>query len=1287
MPPAAPRAAAVLPHPSPWPRLGRRIALWLAGLLCLGWSLIYLTLHFLVLPRIADYRGEVERQASAALGQPVTIAHLAADWEWLRPRFHVDGVRILNPAGRPVLELDQVDAVVGWTSLLLLEPRFHRLELEAPRLDVRRDAAGRLFVAGLAVSTQREERGVGDWLLSQNHIVVRHAWVSWNDEQRRAPLLTLDNLNLNLQNDLGHHRFGFTAEPPRAMAARLDIRGDLRGRRLSQLEDWEGQLYAELDYTDLAAWRAWVDYPLELPRGRGGLRLWLDREQSQPVGLTADVSLADVEARLAPNLPMLELERLSGRFTARRLADGFELSTRALALRTRNGIELPATDLRLDWQAREGAFTANELNLGLLGRLADYLPLPPKLRTSLTAYAPRGHFSGIKLDWHGRQQAFEQFNIKGRFTNVALAAQEVIPGMEGISGRIEGNEKSGIFELGSQGGALDFPSVFAESRIPLESLEARGGWRAEGVNTEIQLSQIKLRNRDAEGQVSGRYLHKPGQLGEIDLDARFSRAEATAVWRYMPRVVSTDVALWLKEALRGGRASEATLKLKGDLNHFPFAKGGGIFRIQGKFHGGSLKYAPDWPQIDDITGNLLFEGVRMNIEASQGRSLGAALGSVKAEIADLSAPEERLVIKGQARGATSQFLQFIESSPVAGWIEHATADMAATGTGELDLNLTLPLRQLSTSQVQGGYRFDANRLLPDPAMPALEDVRGRLEFTHHGIAARALRARILGGPATIDIATGNDGQVAVDARGDVNGVQLRQQFPGQPLLDHLSGGARWTGTVRIKGRGAELRLVSDLKGLTSSLPEPFNKPATEARSLVFERKPIPASTVSPSDHPAPGRDQIELSLGKTLQMQLQRRTEGGISTVERGLIRIGDIPARLPDHGTLLAVGLPRFDLDFWRPASSANAQGKNDSNGLNLTSADLRVDELVAFGRIVHGLRLTGQRHAGQWSADLKSSEMQGRLEWREGGAGRLSGRLAHFSLPAAMSGKVATDDAAKLADSLRELPDLDLSFDHFVHHERDLGEVRINAENKGGDWHTRLSLHSEDGDLSGQGRWRTSAEAPSTRFDFKLKARSVEKLLNRIGYPDAVRRGSANLEGNLSWSGPPFAIDYPSLSGGLRVKAQDGQFNKLEPGAGRLLGILSLQSLPRRITLDFRDVFSDGFAFDAIEGQAGVSQGVMETQDLEIRGPSARVAMQGRVNLVQETQNLLVRVQPALGETITTGVLLANPATGAAYWLANKLFGGPLDKVFAFEYAITGSWADPKVEKVGEPKLKEGQ
>ena len=157
------------------------------------------------------------------------------------------------------------------------------------------------------------------------------------------------------------------------------------------------------------------------------------------------------------------------------------------------------------------------------------------------------------------------------------------------------------------------------------------------------------------------------------------------------------------------------------------------------------------------------------------------------------------------------------------------------------------------------------------------------------------------------------------------------------------------------------------------------------------------------------------------------------------------------------------------------------------------------------------------------------------------------------------------------------------------------------------------------------------------------------------------------------------------MTVPAEKGQFNKLEPGVGKLLGLISLQSLPRRLTLDFRDIFSDGLAFDRIEGKLTIRKGMMRTvEPLRITGPAAQIEMQGEVDLKNETQDLQVLVRPELGGIAAVGAAaLVNPVVGVAALLANTVLQNPISRLFSYRYHVTGTWADPKIDKTGEVVL----
>ena len=1313
-----------------------RVLLWAMTLGYFAFALVFLSLRYAILPQIENYRGDIEQMLGAAINRPVGIRKIEAHWAGLRPALSLDGFEIRDAQGRPALGFDHVEAELAWSSLWSFRLRLARLEIDAPTLLLRRDRDGRYFAAGLEITPQAgDQDDFTDWLLAQDRVVVRDAGITWQDESRDAPPLELQRLNFQLDNSGSRHRFGLTAEPPRQLAARIDIRGDFRGRDLDRLAEWKGEVYAELDYADLAVWRTWVDYPVALPQGSGALRLWLGFADKQLLSTTADVRLADLRLQLRPDLPELDLLRLEGRLAGRRLdtdGGGFEAQIKHLTLATRDGLALQPTDLRLAWQPAaanrpaQGSATANGLDLAALARLASHLPLDNATRDRLARHAPLGRVFDLTLDWKGgldtpgNAGAPEKWSVKSRFEGLGLTALGPVPGIAGINGRVDGTEKGGSLQLDGQRAAFELPGVFADPKLELEAFAAQLDWKAAADGLRVSLKKAAFHNKDAAGEASGAWHALSEGPGEIELDARLTRGSGDAVWRYMPLTVGKDVREWLRAAIIGGKSTETTLKLRGDLRRFPFRDGkDGVFEVRGKFRDAGLRYASTWPEISDIQGELLFAGQRMLITASSGRILGVGLREVRAEIADLEVTEELLTVSGKAAGPTADFLRFIEASPVGERIDHFTEDMKAEGSGELDLKLSLPLRRLADSRVEGNYRFDGNRLTVDNDLPPLAEVRGALRFSADNLEARGIRGTLLGSPLTVDVKTAGDGNVQISAAGETSIATLRRQFP-HPVFDHLSGSAKWAGSVRVKKKSAEVKLSSNLIGITSSLPQPFNKNATEPLAFSLERKPPPtepaaragarsvgaakATAASPVTRPpsakdaAPGpaagttsgvaQDMLDISLGRALRFQLVRRHDVSPPVITRGLLAIGDVSAALPERNLAVAVNLPSINADFWRgllaKQTNGNDKGESALPPLPAVQFDLRTNDLTLLDKGFHDVRLNGGRAEGATTTrfDLKSRELAGNFEWNSAGSGRLSGRIAQFSIPESVATPAAMQ--AKASEVIERIPALDITVDQLSFKDRTLGTVRLAAENREGYWNTRVDVKNEDGTLEASGRWRPSPTQPDTRVDFKLGAKSVEKLLARFGHPDTVRRGNASLAGNLSWNGSPFSIDYASLNGGFKLEAAGGQFNKLEPGVGRLLGILSLQSLPRRITLDFRDVFSEGFAFDSIGGQFAVARGVMETKDLQIQGPSAKVLMNGTVNLGAETQNLKVRVQPAVGESIAVGTMIANPVAGAVVWAAQKLFKDPLDQAFAFEYAITGSWADPKVEKLVQAQQK---
>jgi uncharacterized protein YhdP len=248
-----------------------------------------------------------------------------------------------------------------------------------------------------------------------------------------------------------------------------------------------------------------------------------------------------------------------------------------------------------------------------------------------------------------------------------------------------------------------------------------------------------------------------------------------------------------------------------------------------------------------------------------------------------------------------------------------------------------------------------------------------------------------------------------------------------------------------------------------------------------------------------------------------------------------------------------------------------------------------------------------------------------------------------------------------------------------KNLGKLELVAVNQALDWNIeKLVLTGPESTLKvTEGVWQGRALRPSVNLKtISLDVTDVGKYLERLGYPRTVQRGTAELTGNLSWAGNPQSIDYPTLSGHLDFKAYRGQFLKAEPGAARLVGVLSMQSL---LTLDFRDLVGRGFAFDLVSCSADIANGTMTAKDFQMRGPSAQVSASGRVDLVHETQDLHARVEPSVGNSISSIVaVIVNPVWGLGAFILDKILKNPLGQALAFEYHVTGTWTEPKVERL---------
>ena len=637
---------------------------WFA-LLALG--LLVLALRYWVLPDIERYRPDIVAAISRAVGQPVQVGAIDAGWSGLRPRIRLADVRLYDAEGREALVLPSVDNVVSWRSLLSWDLRLHSLEVDAPRLTVRRDADGVLHVAGIRLARKGKGEGrLTDWVLAQEEIVIRKAEIEWRDEKRAAPPLALSSLELRVRNKGDEHSFGLTARTPEALGSTLELRASAFGESVAQPAQWDGRLYAEIGYTDLAAWRPWIDYPIDLRQGQGALRLWATLARGRLSEATADVALAHVVAQIGDAPAPLELASVRGRLKGRAQAGGYEIAGRALELVPARGAPIPAADFDFAWREGGGSAGAKLLELATLPRLADAFPMPEALRKLLAEAAPAGRIDDATLSWQGELPRPARFTAKARFTGLAMRPVDAIPGFEGVSGAIEATEERGRLTLQSRNAVLELPELFADPRVPFDTLDAQADWERLGSALSVRLVSASFANPDVAGSAQGSFSRVGSNPMRLDLTASATRADGRRIGKYLPLVLNEKVRAWLAGSVRAGQASGVRVRLRGALRDFPFREpGSGEFTVAARVSGGALQYHPSWPGIEDIEAELLFDRDRMQVAGSSARVFGARLAEVRVEIPRLGRGGAHVLISGRAEGPTAEFLKLVARSPVS----------------------------------------------------------------------------------------------------------------------------------------------------------------------------------------------------------------------------------------------------------------------------------------------------------------------------------------------------------------------------------------------------------------------------------------------------------------------------------------------------------------------------------------------------------------------------------------------------------------------------------------------
>ncbi|HRO63679.1 YhdP family protein [Thermomonas sp.] len=1229
----------------------------------------------LLLPVLERHPQRVAAWLSSRAGRPVAFDHLSTRWTRRGPLLRLDGLRVGNPAD-PV-RIGAAEVLIAQYTGLLPGRSFTEVRLRGLDLTLRRAANGQWQVRGLPGQQEGDDplsalESLGELQLAQARLRIL------------APELGVDlrlpRIDVRMQVHGPRLRAGALAwlresTDPVAVAVDFDrVSGD-------------GSVYAGSQRADLSQLAgAFAVAGVTPEAGSGRLRTWGLLREHRIVGIRVDGSLREVALRgaaLAGSLPQTR------RWSALDVDAQWSGTVRNWQLRVP---KLRINDGR-DW-VLDGVAVAGGQRYGLRARRLPTAPLlqlaaissalPGGTRHWLQAAAPEALLEDVDV----RGARGDGLRASARIRDFRFNPVRHEPGMRGVSGWLQGDQ-DGLrmrFDRSAQV-AFDWPAGFGvvhAFHLDGEAVLWREaeGWTVRTPGLKIDGGQLQAQAR---GGISFR---NDGRMPHLDIaadigDTPIALAHGFWIHHLMPKAT----VQWLDAALRGGTLRRVHAVVAGDLGDWPFRNepglaGAGVFRAEAHIDNGTIKFQPDWPAAERMDADLSFIADGFTV-SGRAQLAGVQVGALQAGIRRFS--ESELKVGAVAGADASRFLAMLSASPLHKDYGEVMDNLQAEGSARATFDMTLPLGadQPHAAKVDGTVTLDGVRLREQRWNLDFQQLRGQARYDQDGFLAEGLQVRNEGAPGTLTLRAGpkvRDPAQAFEAQ-----LQASHEIGGllgrvdslKWLVPYASGRSTWTAEIAIpRGVGVAagaaapsvLRLRSDLVGTRLDLPQPLHKPAAQVLATdVAIRLPL-------------DQGEVEAKLGDVIALHARTRGDKTGLRIVLGGAAAGEPPA----NGLLIQGQAEQFDALEWI-GLLAGGQGTSRPP---LLGANLGVQRLRLLGAEFADVSLRMQPAGRGSDISVQSKGVSGRLRVPEGAGAPVTGRferlhwpaaVGRFPAPATTRAPAATKDPTPQINPA-EIPALAFDVDDLRLGNTAIGHARFRTSPMAGG--LRLDEFATTGGkqrFKGSGSWvGTGANA---RSDLKLAVASddIGALLNGLGLDGQVAGGEGTLNLVANWRGSPDRFDLANVTADLTLDARDGRLLEIEPGAGRVLGLLGVTQLRRRLTLDFSDFFAKGFAFDRIKGQSHLANGQLHTDNLSIRGPAADIAVRGNTDLRNQRFDQTVEVKPHSGGLLTAvGALAGGPAGAAVGALANAVLDRPMRGIGAKTYRITGPWSQPKVEVV---------
>ncbi len=1286
-------------------RLARR-GLWYVTALSLVLVALCAGIVSQLLPLAERHPDRIAEWLSARAGRPVQFDTVQTAWTRRGPLLRLDGLRV--GAGKDAVAIGAAEILVSQYAGLLPGRSFTELRVRNLALTLERADDGRWQVRGLPGQAQGGDPLSALEGLGELQVIDARLGIS-------APSLKIEtvvpDVDLRLQVDGERVRSGLRARSRRD-GSPVDFVLDF------DRASGNGRLYASAKNADLSSWSSLLHVNgVTIVEGRGRAEAWASLRRHRIASISVDGDLAGVRLRGAPFATPAVAGIASGKTNPAPVATFARLQAVAHWRAEADGWRLDATSMQVHAEADskpqilDGLVLAGGKRYGLRAERIDAGPLfavlalsdrlDPKLRRWLTAARPGAVLEKVNVGGLRGGADEGDIRIEATVRDLQFAAVGDSPGLQGLSGDLRGDAEAMAFAFDPKAKLrFDWPRGFGVAHVVGLRGEAVG-WREDG-GWRVETAALRI---DGDGYGAdvrgGLWFQNDGTAPRIDIAADLDDALAPTAKRFWPKhVMSPSLVHWLDTALVSGHVRDGRAVIAGELENWPFrspagAPPTGVFDARATLQDMRVKFNADWPATSDMDADIAFIGNGFSVA---GKAVLAEVGihEFQAGIPDYG--DGALGIDAHADADAAKLLGLVRQSPLRKDHAGILSSLGASGPASVGFTLALPLHGPASqkAEIDGEIELRGVRLSETEWKLAFAGVSGRARYDENGFSANDLRAQYDRQDGRLSLRAG-PGHVRDKRQGFE--AELEASLTSDDLLDRASdlawlkpyvrGRSRWTAGIAIPAWAAptgaaaskstkapaaqitKLLLRSDLVGMALDLPAPMDKAAGTALPTTLDLQlPI-------------GKGEIALAFGQRFALRA-RDTQGQLGIrAAFGTDRIAEAP---PASGLVIGGRAMSLDAIGWVALTRGGSGGSGGSR-LPLRRADVTADRLLLLGAAFPDTRLQIVPASGGLGVQLEGAALAGALLVPETDGGSIAGRLQRLhwrsagtaSTSTATQGSSATSAGGDIDPS--KVPAINLRVDDLRIAGAALGDTQFRSRpTANGMEIVQLQTRAPTRRIDVAGDWSGRGAGTRTRLNASIASDDFGTLLGDFGLGERLDGGKGDARFDASWAGSPMGFQLAALDGTLTVNVKDGRLVEIEPGGtGRVLGLLSIAQLPRRLTLDFRDFFSKGFAFNKLGGTVTFSGGSARSEDFAINGPAASINIRGAANMRTQTFDQTIEVLPKTGNLLTAvGAIAGGPVGAAVGAVANAVLQKPLGQASAKNYRVTGPWKDPKVEVV---------